>query len=152
MFKLFPDPGNLPTAPPPVAGERISLSIPDLPPRKERHRSLRNPRHPHYDRFLRLRVAATEAMAGRQWFCGAIALDLVIFSPSILPHHLNDYLGGVMDTLDGSHGAYFTYLPIVYQDDCQVVAASSELRPAAEYRYTLGVSFVRQTICEPANA
>ncbi|HBQ38253.1 MAG TPA: hypothetical protein DD714_04510 [Candidatus Omnitrophica bacterium] len=26
-----------------------------------------------------------------------------------------------MDTLDSSHAPEFTYLPIVYQDDCQVV-------------------------------
>jgi len=33
---------------------------------------------------------------------------------------LVDYVGGIEDTLDGSHGFTFTYLPIVFQDDCQV--------------------------------
>ena len=31
------------------------------------------------------------------------------------------YLSGVMDTIGGSHGPSFIYLPIVYLDDCQVV-------------------------------
>jgi hypothetical protein len=65
-------------------------------------------------------------MAGRTWSHDAIGLDLDVHAPTLEPGHaLVDYLGGVMDTLDGSHGAHFTYLPIVYNDDCQVCDSAS---------------------------
>ncbi len=144
QFKLFPDPGKLPTSPPPKVGEGLTLSLPGLPPRKQRHRSCRNPNHPNYERFVRLREAATEAMAGRQWFLGAVGLELLMYGPESL-HWLiaNEYLGGIMDTLDGSHGNHFTYLPVVYQDDGQVVSTSTNFQIASEHRYRLDVSFIQ---------
>lgn len=144
-FAVFPDPGKLPTAPPPKVGDHFTLSLPGLPPRKQKHRSCRNPKHPHYDRFVRLREAATEAMRGRQWFLGAVGLDLLMFGPERLHWLLaNEYIGGIMDTLDGSHGTNFTYLPIVYQDDCQVTSISTNFHTASEPRYTLDVFFIQQ--------
>ena len=82
-------------------------------------------------------------MGGRQWFCGAVGLSLLMFGPESL-HWLaaNEYIGGIMDTLDGSHGRHFTYLPIVYQDDCQVVSMSTNFQIASEHSYTLDVSFL----------
>ena len=35
------------------------------------------------------------------------------------------YLGGVMDTLDGSHGTHLTYIPIAYNDDSRVCDGAS---------------------------
>lgn len=142
-FKIFPDPGKLPTRPPPMVGEKIAISLLGLPPRKQKHRSCRNPNHPQYSCFVRLREAAIKAVAGRQWFLGAIRLDFVMFGPEPLGWGLvNEYLGGIMDSLDGSHGPNFTYLPIVYQDDAQVAAGSSLFRQATEYCYTLEIEFL----------
>lgn len=144
-LKVFPDPGNLPTRPSPKVGEQIALNLSGMPPRKQRHRSCRNPAHPHYDRFVRLREAATKAMAGRQWFLGAVRLDFVMFGPEWLRWDIvNEYLGGVMDTLDGSHGPNFTYLPIVYQDDSQVAAGSSLFRRSPESGYTIAIEFIER--------
>lgn len=131
------DPGLLPTKPAPSKGESLLLEIPGLPPIKTISQSIRNQRHPHFLSFQTLRKAATVAMAGRAWYFGAIAIDMTIFSPTRLERWgLNDYLGGIMDTLDGSSGQTFTYLPIVYQDDCQVCNATSKWieRPQRSYR------------------
>jgi len=60
-------------------------------------------------------------MDGRAWCFGPIKLDLTIHAPKLHPNRgLVDYMGGVEDTLDGSSGFTFTYLPIVFEDDCQV--------------------------------
>jgi hypothetical protein len=138
MLNLLPyDPGLLPTKPAPSRGESLLLEIPGLPPTKTTRQSIRNQGHPRYPSFLILREAATLAMAGRAWYFGAVGLDMTIFSPAHLDRwDLNDYLGGIMDTLDGSSGQTFTYLPVVYQDDCQVCEATSKWieRPQSSYR------------------
>lgn len=45
-----------------------------------------------------------------------------------------------MDTLGGSHGPTFTYMPIVYQDDCQVCSLkwSEEEFDTDEYEIVIG--------------
>ena len=53
---------------------------------------------------------------------------------------LVDYLGDVMDTVDGSHGTHLTYLPIAYNDDCQVSdGASSFNRSEVEWYFVPSV-------------
>jgi len=47
-----------------------------------------------------------------------------------------------MDTLDGSHAPSFTYLPVVYQDDCQVVSASVGYEPAQDDSYVVEIIFL----------
>jgi hypothetical protein len=47
-----------------------------------------------------------------------------------------------MDTLDGSHGTAFTYLPIVYQDDCQVVLGEFHHVQSDELRYEVVLRFL----------
>jgi hypothetical protein len=47
-----------------------------------------------------------------------------------------------MDTLDGSHGPSFTYLPIVYQDDCQVAESSCRYVFAPSASYDLEIAFL----------
>jgi len=82
-------------------------------------------------------------MAGRCWYFGRIHLDLRIYGP-LRPDgpHLNDYLGGVFDTLDGSSGLYFTYLPIVYEDDRQIFQSkSSWVEQGGENFYEVIVKF-----------
>ena len=112
------DPGSLPTRPAPLPGEMLVLEVSGLPPHKDRSRSIRNPTHPRYQSFVDLRRAAAREMNGRAWFRGPVGLTLEIRShASELEYSVIDYVGGIMDTLDGSHGRMFTYLPIVYEDD-----------------------------------
>jgi hypothetical protein len=51
-------------------------------------------------------------------------------------------MSGIMDALDGSSGPTFTYLPIVYQDDCQVAKSSFQFEQADQERYRLVVEFL----------
>lgn len=44
--------------------------------------------------------------------------------------------------MDGSHGPEFTYLPIVYQDDCQVVLGELHHVRSDEARYELEIRFL----------
>jgi Holliday junction resolvase RusA-like endonuclease len=88
-----------------------------------------------------LRDAATEAMAGRAWYFGPVSVDLTIYSSS-LKFRISDYFAGVEDTLDGCSGYEFTYLPIVFEDDSQVVTATVEKVESAEDRYEVKVTFL----------
>jgi hypothetical protein len=143
MMSMLPyDPGALPTHPAPATGEILTLAMEGLPPIKDRRQSIRNREHPLHPCFVALRSVATKAMAGRAWVFSPVELHLVIRSPDPLDHHvLNDYLGGVMDSLDGSSGFTFTFLPIVYEDDCQVYSSSTTWEFAEKNNYTLHVVF-----------
>jgi hypothetical protein len=137
------NPGVLPTAPAPLKGEQLIIEVDGLPPCKEIRQSIRNITHPRYDSFVALRSAATHAMAGRAWYFEAIGLDLTIYAPRLHDGcSILDYMSGVEDTLDGSCGPTFTYLPIVYQDDCQVVQSSSLFEQAEDEKYRLVVHFL----------
>jgi hypothetical protein len=86
-------------------------------------------------------------MDGRHWFAGGVGLELVMFGAERLHWEvLNEYMGGIMDTLGGGHGSSFTYLPVVYQDDYQVVSTFATSRVAAKEHYTLTVSFLSPEI------
>jgi len=80
-------------------------------------------------------------MNRRKWYDGPVRLVFTYYSVS-LKRTLIDYLGGIFDTLDGSHGLTFTYLPIVFQDDCQVCDAKSRFVQARETSYTVEVTFL----------
>ncbi len=81
-------------------------------------------------------------MRGQKWYDGPIEMNLEIYAPKLEEKKgLNDYIGGVMDTLDGSHGQYFTYLPVVYQDDCQVALGSHTFIESSEIYYILEIVF-----------
>ena len=140
-WKLAPHPGRLPNLPPPQTGETLSLSVEGLPPYKERRFSIRNPRHKDHARFLALRKVATKAMNGRAWVTGAVELTMCVSAPT-LERDLLEYVSGVMDTLDGSHGTAFTYLPIVYQDDCQIVLGEFHHVQSDELRYEVSLRFL----------
>jgi hypothetical protein len=143
MLNYLPyDPGLLPTRPAPAKGETLVIEIPGPPPIKTTNRSIRNQEHPQYPCFVTLRNAATSVMAGRAWYLGAVGLNVTIFGPRSLDRwNLNDYLGGIMDTLDGSSGRTFTYLPIVFEDDCQVRETQSKWLERSESSYRLEVMF-----------
>ena len=143
IMKFLPyNPGLLPTRPAPRSGESLLLEVPGLPPIKTARQSIRNDGHPQHHCFVALREAAISAMAGRAWYFGAVALDLTIFGPGHIDRwSLNDYLGGIMDTLDGSSGQTFTYLPIIFEDDCQVCATHCRWLKGLESSYRLKIKF-----------
>jgi hypothetical protein len=137
------NPGVLPTLPAPAAGERIAFRVDGLPPYKDLSHSIRNVAHPRYQSFAALRSAATAAMNGRAWNFGSIRLSLTIYAPSLHPSRgLVDYMGGVMDTLDGSSGFTFTYLPIVFEDDCQVCDGASRVVESDDEYYEIKIEFM----------
>lgn len=137
------DPGVLPSFPAPKVGEKLYIRVDGYPPFKSVHSSIRNPRHKHYSRFVTLRQAATKAMAGRAPYRKALRVDFEMHAPeeeSI--RRLNLYFGGILDTLDGSHGMQFTYLPIVFEDDCQVCSGESTLHNGKKIFYELHIDFL----------
>jgi hypothetical protein len=144
------DPGILPSSPAPLAGEGIALKIPGLPPYKDEHFSIRNPSHKIYPRFTSLRRAAMDQMAGRAPYRGPVRIEFVMHAPEFEKNrNLTDYYDGISDTLDGSHGETFTYLPIVYEDDCQIVDFKSQFLKDDRVWYELKIEFLDNT--EPAN-
>lgn len=144
MKRYLPyDPGPLPSKAGPVSGNKIALSLDGLPPAKRRGGSIRNPKHRRYDEFLTLRNAAIQAMNGRAWYFGPVALHLYMYGPEPIDRWgLLEYAGGIMDTLDGSSGRTFTYLPIVYEDDCQVDELEYEFEIANSARYEVHIEFL----------
>lgn len=150
MNKYLPyDPGVLPSAPAPLAGESIEMKSDGYPPYKDIRFSIRNSRHKFHSRFIALRQAAIKAMAGRAPYRGAVRIDFVMHAPDFESNKgLVNYLGGIMDTLDGSHGTHFTYLPIAYEDDCQVATGNSEIMIDQNTRYEVKVIFLNENRCD----
>ena len=140
------NPGVFPSRSAPAAGESIIVYVKGLPPYKDEHFSIRNPRHKNYLRFEMLRETAIESMGGRAPYRGPVRLDFVMYGAGFEPNRgLEDYIGGIMDTLDGSQGADFTYLPIVYEDDCQVSDSKSEFIKSENEHYQIEISFLSDT-------
>lgn len=139
------DPGPLPSRPSPSPGETLRIRVDGYPPDKDVHFSIRNPRHPRHERFKHLRAAAIAVMAGRRWYDGPVRLDFTLYAPS-LDRRLLDYADGIQDTLDGSHGCHFTYLPIVYEDDCQVCIAEDRFVASQETYYVVEVGFLSNQV------
>ena len=140
------NPGVLPSKPSPTSGKSITVEVDGIPPYKDLSRSIRNVMHPRYAAFASLREAAIVEMKGRAPFRGPVSLELEILTPSLPTNRkLSDYLGGIMDTLDGSHGPTFTYLPVVYEDDCQVVQCHTKIVADKKDRYRLRVAFLPDT-------
>jgi len=143
LVSLPYDPGVIASKPAPSPGDTITIEVGGLPPYKDISRSIRNINHPRYDAFVALRKAATVAMNGRACYMGAVALDLVVYGPELHKGpNISDYAAGVEDTIDGSSGGTFTYLPIVMQDDSQIVSLSMRYAKAEEARYCLLVKFL----------
>ena len=133
------DPGTLPTRPAPKAGDVIRIEVEGLPPAKTIRQSIRNAKHPMFESFVLLRRRATAAMAGRAWVFGPVAVNITLFGPSNDGSSLVEYMGGVVDTLDGSSGPTFTYLPIIFEDDCQVVRSEVKLQDHPTSKYIIEV-------------
>lgn len=119
------------------------VQIDSWPPWKDIHQSIRNRKHKDHARFAILRRAATGAMAGRAWSQGPICLVLRVWGPALEPGRaLLDYESGVMDTLDWSHSPSITYLPIAYEDDCQVTESDATFATALNVGYSVDLVFL----------
>ena len=137
------DPGVLPSRASPKAGESIKIEVSGYPPFKDEHFSIRNPRHRIYGRFVKLRTMGIKAMRERAWYFGPISLSLTLYANEMEEKkRLIDYMAGIEDTLDGSSGCAFTYLPIFFEDDRQVVEAHSELVKSNKIKYKVQVQFL----------
>ncbi len=136
-------PGALPTKPTPKIGHRLNFKVSGLPPYKDFKTSIRNSHNKNHDRFLRLREAATKAMRGHMWSDRAVSLTLSVFAPALEKETgLIDYVAGIADTLGGSHGQNFTYLPIVYQDDVQLHLGRHRFHESSTTYYIVGIQFL----------
>ena len=141
------DPGVLPSKPQPAPGESITIEVDGFPPHKDEHRSIRNSTHPQHDRFLALRKIATDVMDGRAWSSGPIRVELTLFSPTIpTKPTMLDFAAGIEDTLDGSSGYSFTFLPIVFEDDCQVCDMRFTYKPSDKTCYRVVITFLTSEI------
>ncbi|MEK6321214.1 MAG: hypothetical protein AABN33_05970 [Acidobacteriota bacterium] len=137
------DPGVLPPSPAPSAGDEVAFKLEGMPPYKDEHFSIRNPRHKIHGRFVALRKMAIDAMAGRARYSEAVSLNFDMHAPEFeRGRSLLDYVSGIMDTLDGSHGVNFTYLPIVYEDDCQVAAGRQRFVKGEATWYEIKILFL----------
>jgi hypothetical protein len=94
-----------------------------------------------------LRQAAIDAMAGRKWYEGAVRVQLRYLSPEVgSAPALHPYLNGILDTLGGSHGPSFIYLPIVYLDDCQAVICELRGGNSLTERYEVEIEFLSELL------
>lgn len=95
---------------------------------------------------MSLRHAAIVAMRGRKWYEGAVSVHVCCFGPKMggSVWMLWPYIGGILDTLGGSHGFTFVYLPIVYLDDCQVVSCGGICDYDPSDHYEVDVEFLSQ--------
>ena len=136
------DPGILPTKKGPNPGDQITINVNGLPPQKKRWISLRNPKNPRYDAFVSLRNAATKAMNGRAWYFGPIGIDFIFYVKEYFTvDEYISYVGGIADTLCGGCGVHFTYLPIVYEDDCQICESNMKQIVSNSQGYSLLIKF-----------
>lgn len=132
------NPGTLPTKPGIAAGDIVEFEVEGYPPCKDTHFSIRNVKHKDHDRFIRLRDAGIKEMKGRAWTTGPIRMTFILYAPSFEKGKvLLDYAAGIEDTLDGSSGFTFTYLPVVFEDDCQICELSMRLVCCQEVKYHL---------------
>ena len=123
----------------------MQFRVEGYPPIKDKHFSIRNIRHPKHSRFQVLRQCAIEAMDGRACYEGPVRLEIILHTPNLEQSAFDavtGYGGGIMDTLDGSHGYTFTYLPIVYQDDCQVCDMRVSFKESPDTFYEIKVTFL----------
>ena len=138
MSNLPYDPGPLPLKPPPNLSDVIQFEVDGYPPYKDESFSIRNPKHRDYLRFVNLRKAGIAAMDGRAWSHAPIRMDFTLYAEGVEEkRRLLDYIAGIEDSLDGSSGDTFTYLPVVFEDDCQICSMHSCIIPGGEIKYRL---------------
>lgn len=141
------NPGSIPTKPAPSAGDLIEFEVDGWPPWKDTSMSIRNRLHRDHADFVRLRNAASIAMDGRAWYSGPVGLDVIILGPEAgRKRSLTEYIGGIEDAIDGSHGYTFTYLPICFEDDAQICEGRGKFEPNPVPKYFVKIRFLSQHI------
>ena len=85
-------------------------------------------------------------MKGRAWYFGPIEMNVTLLAPSFEKEGkvLIDYVAGIQDTLDGSSGREFTYLPIVFEDDCQAKVGHAKFVKTKKIHYKIKIKFMRE--------
>jgi hypothetical protein len=74
-----------------------------------------------------------------------VELDVVFYAPRLHGgKNVLDYVAGISDTLDGSSGCTCTYLPIVFQDDCQVALTRMAFVVTDETKYRVVIRLLKQ--------
>ncbi len=143
-MKYLPyEPGMLPSKPSPNAGEKIIIKVNGYPPYKDRDLPICSPRHPNYQAFVRFREAAISAMNGRAWYSGPVAISVTISAPSLEEGiTIRNYVAGIENALGGSSGSEFTYLPIVFEDDCQVVIYRHKFIQSEQISYVVEIELI----------
>lgn len=134
--------GVLPSEGPPSPGDRLVVRVSGRPPVKTIGRSMRNPQSSERSRFLALRHAAIDAMHGRKWYEGPVSLEVILEAVKPYPFLERDYVGGMLDTLGGSQGPSFIYLPIAFLDDSQVVEIAQLNEIGDMEAYELHIKFL----------
>lgn len=134
--------GIIPIKPAPLKNEIIQFKVEGVPPIKQWSFSLRNIKSSQYQAFEKLRIAALAAMNERAWYEDEIILDITIYMKDISKVSLNPYVGGIMDTLGGSHGFAFTFSPIIYQADMQVTAVTYDKKQSNIDKYSIKVTLL----------
>ena len=83
-------------------------------------------------------------MDGRAWTSQQIRLHTRITAPAALRerHTALGFVSGIMDSLDGSHGRSFTFLPVVYEDDCLVNGFCVQWTDHSNPAYEIDVEFL----------
>lgn len=134
--------GTIPIKKPPSKKEKIFITVDGLPPAKNLSISIRNKKSKDFESFKKLRLAGLKAMKGRRWYDGPIKIFVTYLVPDQGFRMIGkNYIGGILDTLGGSHGFTFTYLPIVYQDDYQFTEGIQIVKLSKITHYTIDIEF-----------
>jgi hypothetical protein len=132
------DPGALPTRPAPLKGDVIRIEVQGLPPPKTI--SAVDPQcKPSNAHIIHGTETCCDCRDGRSrlGFRSSRAEYYAVWSVDS-----GLYMGGVMDTLDSSSGTTFTYLPIVFEDDCQVVQSEVKRQDYPTNKYIIEVTIL----------
>ena len=76
-------------------------------------------------------------------------MDFIFYAPQLEEKkELLDYVAGIEDTLDGSSGCDFTYLPVIFEDDCQICAGHNRFVKGNEVKYYLRIK-IMESVQQP---
>jgi len=120
---------------------KIKFIVEGIPPYKDFSRSIRNYQHPDHDRFLKLRKTAKVAMKNREYHRGPVAIKFHYIRKEG-KRKIWEYLSGILDSLGGSHGFTFHWVPIVFLDDCQIQKIHISQETGKRDRYLLEIIFL----------
>jgi hypothetical protein len=120
----------------------MTIKVKGIPPHKGAHFSIRNPKHANHDRFTLLRKKANEAMGKMPYSSGPIGVT-IRYQRQLGSRPSADYVSGIFDTLGGSHGMQFHWMPIVYLDDNQIRTVNYHETDGAFDYYEIDIEFLQ---------